>query len=352
MKLGRDEIERKAAEAFRSCLEGVPFVQILGTEKERDIGGYQADFVTSVSTPAGTRYFVAEVKTAGQPRLAREAINQLWRYREKRPDAVPVFIAPYISPQSAEICKQADISYVDLSGNCRLIFDNSFIEREGRPNPFAERRDLRSLYSPKATRVLRVLLANPGKTWKVQALATEADVSLGQASNLKRLLEDREWVRKTAEGVALLEPETLLAEWAENYSFRKNRVRDCYSLKSVADLEADLAKACRKRKVRYALTGFSAAARLAPMVRSPRAMAYMEKSLDEVIADLGLKEVTSGANVTLLEPFDEGVFYGVKEVEGIHVASPVQVYLDLKGFRGRGEEAADKLLDEVIRPQW
>jgi len=352
MKFSLEELERKAAEALRRSLEGIPFAEIQLIERDRDFGGYRADLVTTVNTPAGTRYFVAEVKSVGQPRAAREAVNQLWRCRENRPDVVPVFIAPYISPASAELCKQDGTSYVDLSGNCRLVFDNSFVEREGRPNPFAERRDLRSLYSPKSSRVLRVLLANPGEAWKVQELAKESEVSLGLASNVKKLLEDREWVRKTEGGLALIEPEKLLAEWAENYSFRKNEVRDFYSLKPVADLEADLATACRERKVPYALTGFSAAARLAPMVRSPRAMAYVKKPLDEVIGFLGLKEVTSGANVTLLEPYDEGVFYGAEEEEGIRLASPVQVYLDLKGFRGRGEEAAGKLLDEVIRPQW
>jgi hypothetical protein len=104
--------------------------------------------------------------------------------------------------------------------------------------------------------------------------------------------------------------------------------------------------------VPYALTGFSAAARFAPMVRSPRVMAYVKNPMDEMIASLGLKEVASGANVTLLEPYDEGVFYGVEVEEGIRLASPVQVYLDLKGLRGLGEEAAGKLFDEVIRPQW
>jgi len=27
-------------------------------------------------------------------------------------------------------------------------------------------------------------------------------------------------------------------------------------------------------------------------------------------------------------------------------------YLDLKNFRGRGEEAAETLLNQVIKPQW
>ncbi len=352
MKFSLEELERKAAEAMRSCLEGVPSVKVQGIDKYCDMGGYRADLVTTVSTPAGTRYFVAEVKSVGQPRAAREAVNQLWRYRENRPDIVPVFIAPYISPASAELCKQEGTNYLDLSGNCRLVFDNAFIEREGRPNLFTEKRDLRSLYSPKASRILRVLLVTPGKAWKIKDLAKEAEVSLGLSSNVKKLLGDREWIRKTEDGLTLLEPEKLLAEWAENYSFRKNRVRDCYSLEPIYDLEAGLAKACREKKVRYALTGFSAAARLAPMVRSPRAMAYVEKPPDELIASLGLKEVTSGANVTLLEPYDAGVFYGAREMGGVCLASSVQAYLDLKGFRGRGEEAAVKLLDEVIRPQW
>ena len=352
MKILLDELERKAEEALRSSLEGIPFAMIQSIGRDRDIGGYRAHLVTTVNTPAGTRYFVAEIKSVGQPRAAREAVNQLWRFREKRPDVVPVFIAPYISPASAQICKKDGTNYVDLSGNCRLVFDNSFVEREGRPNLFAEKRDLRSLYSPRSSRVLRVLLANPGEAWRIKELAKESEVSLGLASNVKRLLEDREWIRKTEDGLMLGEPEKLLAEWSENYSFRKNKARDCYSLKPVADLEADLAAACREKKVPYALTGFSAAARFAPMVRSPRAMAYVQNPLNEILAILGLKEVSSGANVTLLEPYDKGVFYGTEEEEGIRLASPVQVYLDLKGFRGRGEEAAEKLFAEVIRPQW
>jgi len=36
----------------------------------------------------------------------------------------------------------------------------------------------------------------------------------------------------------------------------------------------------------------------------------------------------------------------------VTLASAVQIYLDLRGFRERGEEAAAKLLEEVIRPQW
>src|SRR5439155_948817 len=146
------------------------------------------------------------------------------------------------------------IGYVDLAGNCRLSFDQVYIRREGRPNPYIQKRDLRSLYAPKAERVLRVLMAHPYRQWKLTTLAREAEVSLGQAYNVKKLLRDR--------------------------------------------------------------------------------------------------EVSSGANLRLIEPYDDGVFYGAREVEGASVVSPAQLYLDLLNTAGRGEEAAAALLEQVIKPQW
>ena len=67
---------------------------------------------------------------------------------------------------------------------------------------------------------------------------------------------------------------------------------------------------------------------------------------------LGLKSVSTDANVTLLQPYDEGVLYGTREIEGAPVVSPVQLYLDFAGIKGRGEEAASAILEEVITPTW
>ncbi len=69
-------------------------------------------------------------------------------------------------------------------------------------------------------------------------------------------------------------------------------------------------------------------------------------------SSLSLKRSDSGANVTLYAPYDEGVLYGARPIDGICIASPVQVYLDLLGMKGRGEEAAKALLEEVIRRSW
>jgi hypothetical protein len=347
------KLEEKAEEALRKCLEGIPFLKIQKIRREAENGNPRPDLVVDLLSPQGIRQkLIVEIKNNGQPRQAREAVNQILRYREDFPSAYGVFLAPYVSQTAAEICAEAGIGYVDLSGNCRLHFGQVYVEREGNPNKFAQKRDLRSLYSPKATRVLRVLLTNPKKVWKVAELAKESGVSLGQASNVKKLLADREWLRTQLEGIVLANPEGLLVEWAENYSFRQNRVKDYYSLKSPAEIEVELAELCGREGIRYALTGFSGAARMAPVVQYQRVFAYIDGDLVNVASLLNLKEVASGANVTLLSAYDEGIFYGARAVEGVWTASPIQIYLDLMSFRGRGEEAAHALLDEVIRKQW
>lgn len=349
------DLERQAVEALLACLEDIPFVQDVETAfqvSQQLSGASRPDGVVKLMLPEGEQLLLLEVKNSGQPKLARGAANQLFRFREAYPDAYGIFAAPYISSQAAAICREAGIGYVDLAGNCRLSFGQVYIQREGQPNPFAQKRDLRSLYSPKAERVLRVLLANPGRPWKIQALADEVGVSVGHTYNVKKLLADREWLRTEPGGFVLSEPSQALAEWAQNYQYDRSQAHDYYSLKPITDVEADLVQVCRGEEVPYALTGFSGAARLAPFVRYQRATAYVAKGLEELVDRLDLKEVPSGANVSLLTPYDEGVLYGACDVDGIQVSSPIQIYLDLQDLGGRSQEAAQFLLEQVIQPTW
>jgi hypothetical protein len=352
VKLRDQGIDEMAEKALSACLENIPFMKVAEVRSEKGEAENSPDRVFRLTTSEGEKVLIAEVKNSGQPRLARGAVSQLLRYRNVYPGSYGVFMAPYISSASAEICRKEGVGYVDFAGNCFLSFDRVFISREGNPNPFTEKRIIRSLYYPKAARILRVLLSEPKKSWRIQELSKQASVSLGQASNVKRLLEDREWVKRQADGFRLVKPEELLKEWAAHYTFRKNEIREFYTLKNPVDIEADLAEVCGQKTVEYALTGFSAAARLAPAVRYQRVMAYVGAGLDEVAARLGLKEVTSGSNVTLMDPFDQAVFYGDRLIDGVRIVSPIQAYLDLKGFRGRGEEAANAIFEEVLRPSW
>jgi hypothetical protein len=88
------------------------------------------------------------------------------------------------------------------------------------------------------------------------------------------------------------------------------------------------------------------------MVRGQRAMLYVSRDIDSVAEKVGLKPVESGANIILIQPYDDGVFWNAKSIGDLEISEPVQVYLDLKRYPGRGEEAADFLFREVINPRW
>jgi len=347
------EIKEQAAAAIRACLGEVPFIRVKRVRENQRQGNVEADLLLDVQMAEGPpMQLVVEVKSNGQPRLARDAVNQLLRCRSAFQATYGIFMAPYISPHAADICAKEGVGYLDLAGNCRMSFGQVFIRREGLRNPFAQKRDLRSLYAPKSTRILRVLLMRPSEWWRTQALADEAGVSLGQVANVKKLLRDREWVADGEAGFRLTDPKSLLVDWAGNYTFRKNTARDFYAMKGPDEVEEALAKACRELDIPYAFTGFSAARRVAPAVRGQRTMAYVGAIPEALLERAGLKEVPSGANVSLLIPYDEGVFYGTREVEGLRVVCPVQLYLDLKGYKGRGDEAAEAVLNQELKTLW
>ena len=347
------DLKQRAEAAIRACLTEVPFLRVKRVKRETRQGNVVADLVIDLQIADGPpRQIVVEVKESGQPRLAREAVNQLVRLRESFRGAYGVLMAPYISPDAAEICASDGIGTLDLAGNCRLTFDQVFIRREGYRNPFAQKRDLRSLYAPRSSRILRVLLVRKADWWKTQALADEAGVSLGQVSNVKKLLRDREWIAEGDKGFRLTEPKALLTEWAENYTYRKNIVREFYSLKETDEIEAAIARECRELALPYAFTGFSGARRVAPAVRGQRTMAYVSTISEALLEQAGLKEVPSGANVSLMIPYDEGVYYEAREIDALKIVSPIQLYLDLKGYRGRGEEAAEAIWRMVFTELW
>jgi hypothetical protein len=126
MKLSEQNIEDKAKEALLSCLSRVPFLKIGKIKRAVSKEGARPDFLVKLDYPEGKRNLIIEVKANGQPLLARQAVNQILRYKEFFPDSYGVFLAPYISPKAGEICKQEGIGYLDFSGNCFLSFDRIF----------------------------------------------------------------------------------------------------------------------------------------------------------------------------------------------------------------------------------
>ena len=346
------EIGIEIRKLLHHTLTSVPSVRHLdfGTGQP----GSPLELTVDVTTDQDTHHLAVTVKRSGEPRYAREAVALLsMELRKSSRDRYPVFAAPFISKSAAEICLEADAGFIDLAGNCRLAFDGIFIERQGQPNKFASKRSLRSLYQAKSSRVLRALLFNPNLTWKLSDLSEAAGVSIGLVFNVKKILIDREWAAFDKEGLRLVQPQRVLRDWGEHYSFGENAFFNFRSPDSPPEMESKLAERLSSEGMRYALTSFSAFARMTPEAGGyAELIAYVDSDINRVADLLGLKPPDSEPNVKLMLPYDEGVFYGVRQIEGIETVSQIQAYLDLAGLKGTGEKAAEILLTQVIQKEW
>jgi len=347
------EVTDRIQQRFEALLNDIPFLKRKETVRQTPVEGLCPDLLFEVSARNRPSKIIVEVKSLGEPRQARYAVQQLREYLTRIENAYGVVAAPYISNDTARLCKENAVGYIDLAGNCFLNFDQIYIEQKNYPNPTPEKRRVRSLFTPRSSRILRVMLANPRRSWQVQELAQEADVSLGLASRVKERLLDLDYAADENRNIRLNRPEELLDKWADNYSFRSNRTYDYFGFDEPKQIERRLADYCRKNEIPYALTLFSGAAQVAPFTRYTRGFAYVgKKGIRELAESVELKEVSSGPNFSILEPYDEGVFYGSRDIQGLEIVSDVQLYLDLVGFRGRGEESAKFLLTQRIKSQW
>ena len=76
-----------------------------------------------------------------------------------------------------------------------------------------------------------------------------------------------------------------------------------------------------------------------------------DEQIETWVGLLGLRPVETGGNVSVVLPFDGGVFYGTQNVRGVKVASTVQLYVDLFNYPARGEEAAQMVL-RSLEKEW
>ena len=74
------------------------------------------------------------------------------------------------------------------------------------------------------------------------------------------------------------------------------------------------------------------------------------EDIQEAIDYLGIKEVNSGANVVIFPLENDSYIKDCRVIAGDMVVSPLQIYLDSRQLKGRGEEMAEAVLQkEIVR---
>lgn len=346
-----------AVRAAHDLLARVPHLEICTVDHELWLGrGHRLDGRIDFRLGDGTHALVIEAMRDGAPRFVRSAVYQLKGYLADLRESglvdagtglIPMFASRYLSPQSRSICTDHDIAYLDLIGNARLAFGSVYIEKAVTDRPKSETRALKSIFAPKAAAILRVLLRDPDRPWRVVDLAEAAGASLGHVSSVSKSLLAREWTERRRDGLVLVQPDKLLRTWRREYRHPAGRRIRRYTRFHGDQLRKRLRAALNRDpgSPRAVCSMHSAADWIAPFGRVGTHSFYADERGARTLEDtLELSRVGRGANVVVRIPNDESLFGdAVEPAPGVFCTSPIITYLDLWNGNDRDREIADHL---------
>lgn len=364
---GPTDIERRLADVLRELLSHASWLHgwtVKPETSERDRPSW--DLIASGPLPGGGKAKLCiECKHHFQPSQFSTLADRQCR-ADRHESASRVLAMPYLSPRMATLCQQQGRSWFDLAGNCRLEIPGTLlVERSGQEPVRLDQQSGTNLSSPEAGRVVRALLApeNAGKRWTQREMVAHfntltppvAAPSLALVNKVVQRLRDQAFLEPLPSlGFRVRDHEGLLQVWRQAYRFDRSQRRRYFTLLQGRALNDSLRALDARAHGHLAYAAFSAADIQAPHVRQARTWLYLAGDLEEQFkAKIEAKLVDSGENLVVLIPDDSGVFYHPDINENrLACTNAIQTYIDLVHAGGRGEEAAEAMLQQRLKPPW
>jgi hypothetical protein len=131
----RHELETRAAAALMAALAEVSTVKVKDIRHESTKTGRESNLTVHVDVFGRRHILACEIHSDGQPQSLIPALEELCtRAEQHNGDAMPIVIAPYLSPEAQALCKESRMSFVDLEGNARLTLGEIFIVKRTLPH--------------------------------------------------------------------------------------------------------------------------------------------------------------------------------------------------------------------------
>lgn len=286
----------------------------------------------------------------------RDVAQFAWRVRDiSSGDAVAVLVADAISPGAKDLLRSERLGYYDRGGSLYLPAPGAYLYID-RPPPKPMARHLRALYTGRRAQVLRALMRTPGEWLHVKDLAAQTGAAPATVSQLLAELERLDWMDSQGQGPAkrrrLRDPTGLLDAWARHVASLPSPAPRRYFVPETDGAEMLLRRldaACEAQRVGYAVTAEAAAQRYAPYLTTVSQIhCCIPEGSGPVLAALGARAVDEGANLLLIDGAPTADLRLRQRIDGVWLASPVQVYLDLQQREGRAKELADHLRRQTI----
>jgi hypothetical protein len=355
-------LEKALAAKLEELLRGVDWLRGWQVERVDGLPDAGFDLLATVPLPGGGRAALCvECKGELRPSVFRMLADRVFSPAGRPKVVVPVLALPWVSSRVAELCAEHGWSWFDLAGNHRLDVPGLLhLQHTGNEAVHKCQRPTANLSTPEAGRVICALLlpdhARMRWTQREMRKHCQPNVSLGLVNKVVRHLREEAFIEASEDdGFQLRDPLKLLFAWRDAYRFDERR--GYFTLLQGKKLRDALAGLGLQTGGFAAYAAFSAADFQAPHVRQPKTWLYVrEQEVSKFEELVEARRVDSGENLVVLIPHDDGVFYlrdgGTTGDNRMSCTNAVQTYVDLYHCGGRGEEAAEALLNQRLKPEW
>lgn len=320
----------------------------------------RVDAVVNAEVAGRPLQLVVEAKREAFPRDVRETIWQLRNYLAHLPvdsrEIVPFFVARAISPGARAILREEGVGFYDMGGTLYIPAKHAFIHID-RPPPRKSSKAFDSVFQGQKARVVQEVFSRRTEWLGVKQIAEDTEVSPATASATLTEMERREWVDVEGAGPSKLRrlraPRPLLDAWTAFIADQKPPKLVRYYVPDVDahDLSHRLEEACHHADAVYAVTAEAAAQAYAPYLSSIsqlRCRIIPGPRQQEALELMRARPVSEGWNLGVIEARARGDVTVGERVDGVCLAPPLQVYLDLLQGTGRSKEMAAHLRTERL----
>jgi DNA-binding transcriptional ArsR family regulator len=276
--------------------------------------------------------------------LVLDAARRAQRYAGEVIGGLPTVVVPHMTPAGIEAAESVGVGWFDLAGNAHLMAPGILLHVEGVPANIRRPGRPASAFAPRSARVARAMLVEPERHWTQKELIDATALAQGMVSRTLSRLTDLRLVDQDDQGRYWVpSPGDLIEAWRDEYDYRRNEIVPAHMTGSGIGLARDLVGRLRSAEVGCALTGLPAAWLCDGFAQFRLVSVFVEGSPLRAAELAGLRVGEQGANVHLIRPAEDGVYYGSREIDGVRCVHPVQTYLDLSGLPERAAEAAEHL---------
>ncbi|MBF6555095.1 MAG: hypothetical protein IVW52_02870 [Acidimicrobiales bacterium] len=279
--------------------------------------------------------------------------------------AVGLVAARSIPYKERDALEVAGLSWCDGRGALHLSWPGTLIhiDRGGRrrvTNETAGEDDSR--LGPTGIRAVQVLLDGTDDEWTVNRLAEQARISVGQAHNVFRTMEQNRLVHAVGKGPKqrrVIDDRGAALDWLATVDGARRRPQGAATYlyaRTDQEIARRFAEKASEVGVTYAVTGAAGSNLLGVPVLNRIIVTHIRVSglkPTEALARLGLEHLEAddagrGMNVELWNDVGEVGTFAAAPIDDIRVAPAVRVWLDLLRQGGRNRDAAQIFREQTL----